>query len=388
MKTLIDTNVLLEDISVLEHYSPAVICLPVLEELDRLKISHDNDVAYKAREAIRKLKKSHVEFDIDEVDLEKTDNRILDYALRHGYRLLTNDLHLQLKARAIGVEVENYIPQIENYTGYKEVVFGDEELASWYEGNKNNNWGLINNQYLLVKYKDTYVGVWKYINGEFKEVFDKYIDSKMLGKIKPLDLFQRCAIDSLYTNQVTVLKGKAGSGKSLLSLAYAISEIERGNYERLIIFTNPVPVLNSAKLGFYPGDKNEKLLSSNIGNMLISKFGDKVAVEMLVNQNKLVLLPFSDIRGFDTSGTKAIIYITEAQNLDVNLMKIAAQRVGEECKFIIDGDNEAQVDLEVFSGKRNGMRRLSEVFRGQSFYGEVELKNIYRSKIAELADKM
>jgi predicted ribonuclease YlaK len=388
VKTLIDTNVLLEDISVLEHYSPAVICLPVLEELDRLKISHDNDVAYKAREAIRRLKESYVEFDIDEVDLEKTDNRILDYALRHGYRLLTNDLHLQLKARAVGVEVENYIPQIENYTGYKEVIFGDEELASWYEGNKNNNWGLINNQYLIVKYKDTYVGVWKYINGEFKEIFDKYIDSKMLGKIKPLDLFQRCVIDSLYTNQVTVVKGKAGSGKSLLSLAFAISEIERGNYERLIIFTNPVPVLNSAKLGFYPGDKNEKLLSSNIGNMLISKFGDKVAVEMLVNQNKLVLLPFSDIRGFDTSGTKAIIYITEAQNLDVNLMKIAAQRVGEECKFIIDGDNEAQVDLEVFSGKRNGMRRLSEVFRGQSFYGEVELKNIYRSKIAELADKM
>lgn len=388
MKTLIDTNVLLEDISVLEHYSPAVICLPVLEELDRLKISHDNDVAYKAREAIRKLKKSHVEFDIDEVDLEKTDNRILDYALRHGYRLLTNDLHLQLKARAIGVEVENYIPQIENYTGYKEVVFGDEELASWYEGNKNNNWGLINNQYLLVKYKDTYVGVWKYINGEFKEVFDKYIDSKMLGKIKPLDLFQRCAIDSLYTNQVTVLKGKAGSGKSFLSLAYAISEIERGNYERLIIFTNPVPALNSAKLGFYPGDKNEKLLNSNIGNMLISKFGDRVVVETLINQNKLILIPFSDIRGFDTSSMKAIVYITEAQNLDVNLMKIAAQRVGDECKFIVDGDNEAQVDLEVFSGRNNGIRRLSEVFRGHDFYGEVELKNIYRSKIAELADKM
>jgi predicted ribonuclease YlaK len=388
VKTLIDTNVLLDDISVLEQYSTAVICLPVLEELDRLKISHDNDVAYKAREAIRKLKESQVEFDIDEVDLEKTDNRILDYALRHGYRLLTNDLNLQLKAKAIGVEVENYIPQIENYTGYKEVTFSNEELASWYEGNKNNNWGLINNQYLIVKYEDTYVGVWKYINGEFKEVFDKCIDSKMLGKIKPLDPFQRCAIDSLYTNQVTVLKGKAGSGKSLLSLAYAISEIERGNYERLIIFTNPVPVLNSAKLGFYPGDKNEKLLSSNIGNMLISKFGDKVAVEMLINQNKLVLLPFSDIRGFDTSGMRAIVYITEAQNLNINLMKIAAQRIGVECKFIIDGDNEAQVDLEAFSGKRNGMRRLSEVFRGQNFYGEVELKNIHRSKIAELADKM
>jgi len=388
VKTLIDTNILLDDPDVLMQCSKAVICLPVLEELDRLKISHNNDVAYKAREAIRKLKESHIELDIDEIDLEKTDNRILNYALRHGYRLLTNDLNLQLKAKAVGVEVENYIPQIENYTGYKEVVFSDEELASWYEGNKNNNWGLVDNQYLIIKYEDVYINTWKYIDGEFKEVFDKSIDSKMFGKIKPLDPFQKCAIDSLYTNQVTVVKGKAGSGKSLLSLAYAMSEIERGNYERLIIFTNPVSVLNSARLGFYPGDKNEKLLSSNVGNMLSSKFGDKLAVEMLINHNKLMLLPFSDIRGFDTSGMKAIVYITEAQNLDVNLMKIAAQRVGMECKFIVDGDNEAQVDLEVFYGKRNGMRRLSEAFRGHDFYGEVELKHIHRSKIAELADKM
>lgn len=388
MKTLIDTNVLLEDVSVLNKYPKAVICLPVLEELDRLKMSNDKKLAYKAREVISKLKESDVEFIFEDFNLDTSDNRILNYALRYGFKLITNDVNLQLKAKAVGVEVESYIPQAENYTGYKEVIFTDEELAGWYEGNKFNKWGLINNQYLIIKYQDDYVGAWKYVNGEFQEVFNRYIDSKVFGKIKPLDVFQRCAIDSLYTNQVTVLKGKAGSGKSLLALAYAVSEIERGVYERLVIFTNPVPVLNSARLGFYPGDKNEKLLSSNIGNILISKFGDRVIVETLINQNKLMLIPFSDIRGFDTSGMKAIVYITEAQNLDVNLMKIAAQRVSEECKFIVDGDNEAQVDLEVFSGRNNGMRRLSEVFRGQDFYGEVELKNIYRSKIAELADKM
>lgn len=69
-------------------------------------------------------------------------------------------------------------------------------------------------------------------------------------------------------------------------------------------------------------------------------------------------------------------------------MKIALQRVGEDSICIIDGDYSAQVDNEQYAGSNNGMRRLSEVFRGQDFYGEIQLQNIYRSRIAEIADKM
>jgi predicted ribonuclease YlaK len=96
----------------------------------------------------------------------------------------------------------------------------------------------------------------------------------------------------------------------------------------------------------------------------------------------------SDIRGYDTSGMRAGIYISEAQNTDIDLMKLALQRVGEDSICIIDGDCKAQVDDSAFYGERNGMRRLSKVFRGSSLYGEVELKKIHRSAIAELADKM
>jgi predicted ribonuclease YlaK len=46
----------------------------------------------------------------------------------------------------------------------------------------------------------------------------------------------------------------------------------------------------------------------------------------------------SDIRGFDTNGMKAGVYITEAQNLDINLIKLALQRIGEDSVCIIDGD--------------------------------------------------
>ena len=185
-----------------------------------------------------------------------------------------------------------------------------------------------------------------------------------------------------------MVKGKAGSGKSLLSLSYAIFMIEKGTYDKLIIFVNNLPTRNAVKIGFLPGSKDEKLLDSQIGHMLGCKFGDKSAIEQMIHQNKLLLLPFSDIRGFDTTNSKAIVYITEAQNLDISLIKLAIQRISEDCQLIIDGDYNSQVDLQAFEGNNNGMRRVSEVFRGQSFYGEVELPIIYRSKMAEWAENL
>jgi len=130
-----------------------------------------------------------------------------------------------------------------------------------------------------------------------------------------------------------------------------------------------VATAGSAKLGYYPGDRTEKLLDSSIGNFLISKLGAREAVERLIEEEQLLLLPMSDIRGFDTTGMKAGIYITEAQNLTIDLMKLALQRIGEDSICILDGDNEAQVDLGLYAGSNNGLKRVSEVFRGQPFYG-------------------
>lgn len=135
----------------------------------------------------------------------------------------------------------------------------------------------------------------------------------------------------------------------------------------------------------YPGSRDEKLLDSQIGNFLIAKLGGRMAVEQLINMEKLILLPFSDIRGYDTSGMNAGIYITEAQNLDVSLLKLALQRIGEDSICIIEGDEKTQVDLVDYEGANNGMRRMSEVFRGQDLYGEITLQKIHRSRIAEIA---
>ena len=96
----------------------------------------------------------------------------------------------------------------------------------------------------------------------------------------------------------------------------------------------------------------------------------------------------SDIRGFDSNGKKAGIYITEAQNSTIDLLQLALERVGDDCVCVIDGDYKRQVDLDVYSGVNNGMRRVSQIYLGQDFYGEVCLKNVYRSRIAALAAQM
>ena len=85
---------------------------------------------------------------------------------------------------------------------------------------------------------------------------------------------------------------------------------------------------------------------------------------------------------------RAGVYMTEAQNMSVQLMKLALQRIGEDSICIIDGDVQAQVDLPEFEGYNNGMLRVSEVFRGEDIYGEINLKTIHRSKIANIAQNM
>lgn len=165
--------------------------------------------------------------------------------------------------------------------------------------------------------------------------------------------------DSFYHNKITIVKGPAGTGKSHLALGYLFSLLDHNKIDKIIIFCNTVATKNSARLGFYPGSKDEKLLDSQIGNFLASKLGGIVGVEQLINAEKLILLPISDIRGYDTSGMNAGIYITEAQNLDVDLLKLALQRVGEDSIIILDGDIKSQVDLIDYEGSRNGMRRAS-----------------------------
>ena len=266
----------------------------------------------------------------------------------------------------------------------------DEQLADFYsQEEKLNKYDLKTNEYLIIK--DTLnqpIDAWRFDGDKLIELEVKPIKSNILGKLKAKDFYQQCALDSFYNNKLTVIKGKAGSGKSYLAMSYMLSQLEKGKIDKIVIFTNPVSTRGSQEIGFLPGTRDEKLLESNIGNFLLGKFGDRNIATSMINLGTLVLLPISDIRGFDTTGQNCIVYITESQNMSIDMMKLALQRIGDDCTCIIDGDCDTQVDNKLFEGNNNGMNRLSEVFSGKSIYGEIELKNIYRSELAKIADEM
>lgn len=398
---VVDTSKLMEKLTEIEQIMQEYqVILPttVLEELDNHKDNYKDQIkSYKGRNAIKFINKHYNEIIFVECDdsIVKNDNKIVNVAVEHDAMIFTNDICMKVKSKSSGLEILDLedTNTYEDYSGYKEIYTDKEDdnvnLSEIYSDKSNNIFNLNINEYLLVKDADGILAdKLKYTKEGFVNFNNKSLDSKALGKIKPLDEYQSCLIDSLINNQMTMVRGKAGSGKSLLSLAYSLSMIESGKYDKLIVFANPVNSRNAARLGFYPGTRLEKVLDSFVGSMLSSKLGGMEGIYQLIERGKLEILPFSDIRGYDTSGMNAIVYIVESQNLDVDLMKLAIQRISDDCKLIIDGDNNSQVDMVVYEGMNNGMTRVSEIFRGKDFYGEVELKNVHRSKLAEIADLM
>jgi predicted ribonuclease YlaK len=389
-----------------------VISSITLEELESIKTSgnKDPDVKYAARKVLTDMDEHYGAFEIvlyndsygdmmmrDGISLSN-DAKIIacarHFAAKHPQDeviFVTNDLICRHIASMYFI-TEKVIEEDYDYDGYKEVYLDEDGLIEFYSNQDKNLYDLFINQYLLVY--DANSGdcierlVWT--GDGYRRLAYNTFASKWFGDVKPMkgDLYQSLVADSFSNNKITLVKGPAGSGKTYLSLGFLMHKLERNKIDRIIVFCNTVATKNSAKLGFYPGTRDEKLLDSQIGNLLISKFGGRVAVEQMILEEKLVLLPLSDIRGYDTSGMKAGIYISEAQNMDVELMKLTLQRIGEDSICIIDGDCKTQVDDIHFAGSNNGMRRASQVYRGEDVYGEVTLKNIHRSRVAMIAEKM
>ena len=207
------------------------------------------------------------------------------------------------------------------------------------------------------------------------------------SKLKPKDVYQSMVIDSIMHNTITTISGKAGSGKSLLSLICAMHLIETGKYDRLVVMFNPSKTRGASDMGFYSGDFIDKAMQNSIGQILTTKFGDRYAVDLLIQQEKLKLVSMADARGMEIRDNE-ILYITECQNTSTELLKLCLSRASTNCKIIIEGDYNSQVDSYLFDGSKNGMKRAIEVLKGEDIFGCIELQNVWRSKIAELVDKM
>lgn len=407
-----DTNVLLDEgDKIFETGDKFFISIITLVELENIKQSStkDEDVKYKARHVLHLLNDNQNQYEvvrftpeckeiIDRFCLPNTaDSQIIASARwmqedAYTITFVTKDLSCKALARAVGLNTKFETGEDEDwYTGYKTVEMDDIESNEFYSDtlvNNKNKYNLLENEYLLIKYNGEITDKYKW-NGMYYVKIPYYkIESKIFGKIQPKDIYQQLAMDSLHNNQITVMRGKAGSGKSYLGLSYLFSQLEKGKIDSIIIFCNTVAVRGAAKLGFYPGSRNEKLLDSQIGNFLTTKLGSITEVERMIDEGTLMLLPVADCRGVDLTGLNCGVFCTESQNTSADMMKLILQRIGEDCICVFEGDDQSQVDMKDYAGSNNGLRRLSEVFRGHDIYGEVNLPIIHRSKIAALAENI
>lgn len=390
-----------------------IISSITLDELENLKSSSKTDLDNKiaVRHLLHQLDEHIGDYEvcpfkeamlnpIHEEDLSvNNDMKILATAIFYSNNInsdiifITNDLSLKIIARLFFDDSQIESIYIEDkYKGYTIKQFDNEQEMEYFYSNYLSSpvyEEIQINEYLILKNPEGEI-IDRLVRTDdgYRNVSFETFDSKQFGRIRPMDVQQQMAADSFTHNKLTMIRGKAGSGKSILALGYLFNQLEKGRIDKIIIFCNTVAAKGAAKLGYYPGSREEKLLDSQIGNFLSSKLGSRMELERLLEDERIVLLPMADIRGYDTTGMRAGVYITEAQNMDISLMKLALQRIGDDSICIIDGDDNTQVDDESFAGNNNGMKRVSKIFRGHAIYGEMTLDQIHRSEIARIAENL
>ena len=365
-----------------------------LHELEHIKTSKTKteDVRYKARKLSHLLDEHYNDYDVVVYNFEISnyiistlglddaipDNQIVGTARyiaeKEDIVFVTNDICLKNIARSVGLDVCNVEENnIDEYKGFIEKSLSEYEMAYFYEHISENMFGLLINQYLILKdEKDEIVDAYRWNGTQHEPLFKRNIQSLYFDKLKSKDIYQSCAIDSLMNCTITAITGKAGSGKSLLALMSAMYLIEKGKYDRIVVMFNPTKTRGASDMGFYSGDFIDKAMQNSIGQILTTKFGDRYAVDLLLSQNKLKLVSMADCRGMEISDSE-ILWITESQNTSIDLIKLCLSRVSSGAKVFIEGDYLSQVDSNAFDGNNNGLKRMIDVFKGHEEFGYVQL---------------
>lgn len=381
-----------------------------LQELEHIKVSGNKspEVKYDARKVLHLLDENEDKFQviiyttamenyINEKLIEVTpDSKIVTTAAfsknmvseDDEFVFVTNDISCKVIAENIfGLNTQSINEDnLDIYKGYREIQLDENDMAHFYENLNENTLGLLVNEYVLIKDSNGFIVDKLKWDGEmYQTIVNRSYKSTMFGTLKPLDDIQACAMDSIKSNDITVLYGKAGSGKTTLPLNYIMQEIEKGRFKKCYMVYSYEPLKGAKTLGFEKGDHITKLIySASIGNILASKFGDIHQVEYMIDRGILDIIPTANIRGVEFE-SDSICMVTESQNLDVYTLKTIIQRCKTGCKQIYEGDVIEQKDTII---QNVGINRLIDVFKGHKSFGCVKLKNNYRSELSDLADMM
>jgi phosphate starvation-inducible PhoH-like protein len=184
---------------------------------------------------------------------------------------------------------------------------------------------------------------------------------------------QKQAKQLIIDNQIVIVTGRAGSGKSLVGAQTAIDFLNKKQCEKILVTRSAIEVGRS--LGFLPGsleDKFNPYMEALIENLY--KCMDPIKIDMFVKDGKIDALPVQFIRGKTIDD---ILIVEEAQNLTKAEMLAILTRLGKTGKIVINGDNEQQDTRESITGLSYAIE-LSKKIDGIHW---IKLKENHRSDL-------
>lgn len=432
---VLDTSVLLFDHDSINNFEDNDVAIPitVLEELDNFKVGNDTK-NFQAREVIRTLDKlseggkmsdwvplgkgkgklkivmSNL---INGRDAEevygkgKNDHKIINSAITladtmkdHQVIMVTKDINLRLKAKAIGLISEDYltgkvkdVEKIED--GFPVIdVLEPKVINELYKKGMIPEKGLLgdkkvaNGYYILTNGKDSVLARYDQNDDYIERVEKEYIYS-----VKPRNAEQAFAVNALLNDDIKLvaLQGVAGTGKTLLALASALEQ--KHKYSQIIL-ARPIIPLSNRDIGFLPGDAEEKIspymqpLWDNlkfIKNQFKSTEKKVKVLEEMEESGELSITALAFIRGRSLSNVMFII--DEAQNLSPHEVKTIITRAGEGTKVVFTGDIN-QIDTPYMDEESNGLTYLIDRLKGHPLFASVRLEKGERSELANLANEL
>jgi PhoH-like ATPase len=432
---VLDTSVILYDGQSLKNFAEHDVAVPitVLEELDGFK-KGNSVMNLQAREFIRQLDQlsggnllrewiplngatsGRVRVLPDDGQVpeaarvfgtDKNDHRILAAAMRlrdgePGRRvtLISKDINLRLKARALELNAEDYetirIRDVEKLRqGHRVVEVADERAidALFGEGPMPpETFGIeapLANQYFILRSaKKSALACYNPDSGMLER-----LQKQAAYGISPRNAEQSFALHAILNPavQLVTLSGAAGTGKTLLALAGAL---EQRRAYRQIYLGRPIVPLSNKDLGYLPGDIQSKInpyMQPLWDNLSFIKgqyeTGEKEfkAIDEMVQQEKLHIVPLAYIRG--RSFARVMFIVDEAQNLTPHEVKTVITRAGEGTKIVLTGDV-FQIDTPYLDAQSNGLSYLIDRLKDQPLHAHVNLEKGERSALANLASEL
>ncbi len=205
---------------------------------------------------------------------------------------------------------------------------------------------------------------------EVGAIYDDCICRTINGRpVKPKTLGQKKYVDMIRDNTITFGIGPAGTGKTYLAMAMAITAFKNNDVNR-IIMTRPA-IEAGEKLGFLPGDLQQKVdpYLRPLYDALFEIMGaDSFSKNM--ERGLLEVAPLAYMRGRTLDN--AFIVLDEAQNTTPEQMKMFLTRIGYGSKAVVTGDL-TQIDLG--DGKWSGLTDAAKILKGVEDIGIITLTN-------------